>query len=60
MANNQFPVGNHSYFEGDRDLYAIFGIVYCRIVAPKNLYAPILLFKIDNKTIASYWKIIQK
>jgi hypothetical protein len=55
MKTNLFPVGEPITFEGDRDLYSIYGIVYAKIIAPENLNVPILLVKNDQtnrKTIA--------
>jgi hypothetical protein len=48
MANNPFPVGNYTYFEGTRNLTNLFGIVYANIIAPDNLEVPILLTKVNN------------
>ena len=45
MRNNPYPVGRGIYFTGQRELLGLFGIVYASIVAPKDLYAPILLTK---------------
>jgi hypothetical protein len=52
MANNPFPVGNYTYFEGTRNLTNLFGIVYANIIAPDKLEVPILLTKVDNRTLA--------
>jgi hypothetical protein len=52
MANNPYPVGNCTYYEGTRNLSDLFGIIYADIVAPDNLKVPILLTKYDKITLA--------
>jgi hypothetical protein len=52
MKKFPYPVGNYEFFEGFEDLKDLFGIVYCKIVAPKNIYAAILLTRVHGKTIA--------
>jgi len=54
MKTNLYPTGYSSYFEGDIiPLKDIFGLVYCNIIAPTDLYTPILLTKtLDGKVIA--------
>jgi len=61
MKNNPYPIGRGYYFQGSRPLNSLFGIVYCTITAPNNLYAPILLTRVNfmaSHTIAptGNWK----
>jgi hypothetical protein len=52
MAKNLYPVGQGIFFNGNRDLDSTFGIVFANIKCPKDIYAPILLTKLNNITIA--------
>lgn len=52
MATNKYPVGQGVYFSGSLELSSVFGIVRARIVAPSLIYAPILLTKINDNTVA--------
>jgi len=52
LRNNPYPVGKGIYFNGSRPLKSLFGIVYCTITAPNNLYAPILLHRNKFNTTA--------
>jgi hypothetical protein len=46
MKSNLFPVGNEWEITGSiRPLKDIFGLVKCKVTAPDNLYAPILMTK---------------
>ena len=45
MRNNPYPVGRGTYFRGLRELSDLFGIVHASIVAPDNLYTPILMYR---------------
>jgi hypothetical protein len=48
MSKFSFPVGRGFKFEGSRLLKNVFGIVYCRIWAPKDLNIPILLYRDES------------
>lgn len=54
MQSKPYPIGYSEYFRGsDYSLSEIFGIIKCNIIAPDNLYAPILLTKTaDSRVIA--------
>lgn len=43
MMANKFPTGQSGRFIGAKPLKDIFGLVYAKITAPDNLYAPILM-----------------
>lgn len=47
-----YPVGRGYSFRGYRPLSSLFGIVYCTVEAPKDLYAAILMYRDNNSTIA--------
>lgn len=52
MKENKFPIGEHIYFKGEKPLNSIFGIVKAEITCPNTTYAPILLHKINGRTVA--------
>jgi DNA polymerase elongation subunit (family B) len=52
MANNLFPTGIPKYFYGSRDLNDIFGFVKVNVTCPNNMFCPVLLTRINDKTIA--------
>jgi DNA polymerase elongation subunit (family B) len=52
MKFNQYPVGKSIYFRGEKPLHQIFGLVYCKVTAPDNIFAPILLTRKGESTIA--------
>ena len=52
MMANKFPTGQWGKFWGARPLKDIFGLVCCKVTAPDNLYAPILLIRHNASTIA--------
>jgi len=53
MKTNLFPCGEQLNFSVNKELNDIFGIVYYKVSAPKDLYAPILLTKtLEGKVIA--------
>ena len=52
MAKNVFPVGVPKYFTGSRELNDIFGFVKVEVTSPSDLFCPVLLTKVDGKTIA--------
>jgi len=42
------PVGNPTYFEGQKDINEIFGFVKVKVKAPESLKSPILPYKIKR------------
>lgn len=58
MKKYEYPLGNPVYFAPgppggeERKLKDVFGIVKAEITAPNDLYAPILLSRVKNFTIA--------
>lgn len=64
MANNYYPIGNSTFKEALSkwghylDIDELFGICYAEITAPEDMYAPFLLIRYNNKTIAptGSWK----
>jgi hypothetical protein len=48
MKTNLYPTGESWEIIGSKPLNDIFGIVKCKVTAPKYLYAPILMTK-DNR-----------
>jgi len=52
MKSNPYPVGRGIYFKGNRPLSEIFGLVYCKVTTPTNIFAPILLTRKGDSTIA--------
>jgi len=52
MRNNLFPSGPCTYFEGEKALKDLFGIVYANITCPIDLKVPVLLHKHNNVTMA--------
>lgn len=53
MKNNEYPVGNPIFFKDNRSLDSIFGLVYAEVTTPKDIYAPILLYRNNsNFTLA--------
>ena len=53
MRNNPYPVGRGIYFKGHRELSELFGIVFATVITPESLFAPILMYKDQNTSIAS-------
>jgi hypothetical protein len=51
MKTKDFPLGNPIYFEGVRDINSIFGIVFAKIVTPKDLFIPILPYRSKNNLL---------
>jgi len=52
MANKEFPTGVPKYFTGPRDLNDLFGFIKVNVTCPTDMYCPVLLSKVEGKTIA--------
>jgi len=52
MAKNLFPTGVPKYFNGTRELQDLFGFVKVKVTCPVDMFCPVLLTKVDGKTIA--------
>jgi hypothetical protein len=53
MSTNLFPTGEGYKIIGSHPLDKIFGLVYCKVTAPKDLYAPILMTRDNNGQIVA-------
>jgi hypothetical protein len=52
MAKNMFPTGIPKYFTGSRELNDLFGYIKVKVTCPNNMFCPVLLTRVDGKTIA--------